>query len=75
MFNVRCSVAHIKSSDSLHIHRTKEKTKIVKLTADQEMSLSKVIYQLADTDDYPLQFLDYQYKVSDVRTATKLNPV
>ena len=44
-------------------YRCKEKQKIVKLTIDQEKSLENVVKNLADTHDWPLQFLDYQYKV------------
>ena len=45
------------------VYRCKEKLKIVKLTIDQDKSLQNVVKNLADTYDWPLQFLDYQYKV------------
>ena len=44
-------------------YRWKEKLKIVKLTEDQEKSLRNVVNQLADTSVWPLEYLDYQYKV------------
>ena len=40
-----------------------EKLKIIKLTLDQEKSLQSVVAKLADTSEWPLHFLDYQYKV------------
>ena len=40
-----------------------EKLKIIKLTLDQEKSLQNVVAKLADTSEWPLHFLDYQYKV------------
>ena len=40
-----------------------EKLKIVKLTLDQDKSLQNVFTKLADTDEWPLHFSDYQYKV------------
>ena len=46
-----------------YVYRFIEKLKIVKLTMDQEKSLQNVVNNLADTREWPLQYLDYQYKV------------
>lgn len=67
-FLVRASLtkaekANLKNSEFITYSASEpEKLKIVKLTMEQENSLQDVVNQLADTCEWPLQFLDYQYK-------------
>ena len=52
-----------KSENTVSRDRQQEKLKIVKLTLDQEKSLQNVFTKLADTNEWPLHFPGYQYKV------------